>query len=154
MATGSQTIIVSKEEFAAATAESFKESPDHVLVETPTSDSKLAEELLGIEQEGTFPSFTCRFAKGAEYCSKCNRQFSILDFMVTALKVHSKEFLVHHVLQIDKYFLTRGERDPTCYNCGEIGRSGGYRKNGYSCVEVRVFEQYAGAQDSATMGKY
>jgi len=147
-----QTKFVTQEQFDAATAEFFEESPDHVLVETPAGDSKLAEELLGLEGK-TFQDFTCRFAKGTERCSKCNRHFSILDFMVTALQVHTKEFLAHHIFETEEYTLTRGGRTPTCYDCGEKGRDSTYTKrNSYSCVEFHIFDKYAGTESGVQGG--
>jgi len=124
---------ITKEQHDAWVAKILEESPDHVILrESPANDVKRTEELLGVK-EGTLPNFNLRFAKGGELCTKCGRHFSVLDLFNTALKVHSKEFLVG-VLNDTEFTHSDSARIPNCYECGELGTShtqySGYK---YSC---------------------
>jgi len=112
--------IVTKEQFDSKIAEMLKETADHVLLlETPASDAKLMEELLGI-QEGTLPKFTCRFVKGAESCAKCGRNYSILDMAKTGLQFHSKQFLNDTIFgKLGGYVYNDVVQFHYCYDCGE-----------------------------------
>lgn len=112
--------IVTKEQFDSKRAEVLKETPDRVLLlETPASDAKLMEELLGIEK-GTLPEFACGFVKGAESCSKCGRHYSILDLTKTGLQVHSKQFLIDTIFgKHGGYLWNDSTQIHNCYSCGE-----------------------------------
>ena len=131
--------IVTKEHHDAVIADLIKESPDHVvLLESPASDIRRAEELLAIK-EGTLPNTICRFSKGEERCPNCGRNLSVLDLIKTALEVHSKEFL-NDIIFGNEYIQTRYTRDmekaPTCYDCGKKGLgplSYGQDQGRYSC---------------------
>ncbi|KAM3506496.1 hypothetical protein MY11210_007537 [Beauveria gryllotalpidicola] len=85
---------ITKEEHDAWVAKIREESPDYVVLrESPPKDIQCTEELLGIKQ-GTLDDFDLRFKKGGERCTKCGRHFNVLDLFNTALKIHSKEFLL------------------------------------------------------------
>jgi hypothetical protein len=124
--------VVSKEEFDAGREEFRKESPDYVhVLTTPAADQKAIEELLGID-EGTFPPFICRFAKGAERCGGCGRHFSMLDFIKSGLQVHSKEFLISVAFgKLGGPVVSDEGAIQNCYECGKVGMGGCYENTGY-----------------------
>jgi hypothetical protein len=126
---------VTKEELDASKAKMLEESPDHVhLLETPAADAKLVEELLEVEK-GTFPSFVCRFKKGEESCSMCDRHYSILDILNTGLQVHSKKFLVDAAIGKLGYIIAEGTGTvQNCYNCGTPGKGIVYQTQYYSAA--------------------
>ena len=112
--------IVTKEQFDSNAAEILKQSPDYILLpETPASDIKILEGLLGAE-EGTLPNFTCRFEKGAELCTKCGRHYSILDMAKDGIEFHGKQFVNDTVFgRHEGSVWNDNVQFHHCYNCGE-----------------------------------
>lgn len=128
------TKTITKEEHDAWVAKIRQESPDYVVLrESPPKDIQSTEELLGIK-EGTLDDFDLRFKKGGEQCTQCGRHFNVLDLFNTALKIHSKEFLLG-VLNDTNYTHSDNARAVYCYECGKLGPEPlNYSSTRYSCL--------------------
>ncbi|KAJ7474998.1 hypothetical protein FB451DRAFT_278803 [Mycena latifolia] len=115
MTTIDATKVVSKDQFEAQVAAAFQQMPR---VDTPADEVQTLADLLGVSP-GTLGGETAvGFPKGGEVCSNCGRAFSFLDVAETALKVHSKEFLVDAITGKHGYIVNSDAQPFNCRSCG------------------------------------
>ncbi|KAF7359811.1 hypothetical protein MVEN_00706300 [Mycena venus] len=132
MATIDATKVVSKEQFDAKVSATFEKA---TRLETPAEDTQKLADLLGVST-ATVGETAVGFPKGGETCASCGRAFTFLDITETALKAHSKEFLVDAITGKHGYIVNPGSQPFNCHSCGAKSFGGGeyfYVAFGYLC---------------------
>ncbi|KAJ6465804.1 hypothetical protein C8R45DRAFT_1022439 [Mycena sanguinolenta] len=113
MSTPNGARVVSREEFEAAVAAAFENVER---IETPAADKNNLARLLGVPAN-TVGSPAAGFPNGNGTCTNCDRAFTFLDIAATALKVHSREFLVGVMTGRHGYLVGTGSQPFNCYEC-------------------------------------